>query len=67
MQTNQDLNSAIDSALRSVPGAPQLLDVLGFDACLMSSFTSLDDFHNITKYFLASEAVEPGHGKYILS
>jgi hypothetical protein len=63
LQSNPDIRSAIEGALLSVPGAPSMLDVLGFDACLMQSMDAIDDFANITKYYLASEATEPGHGK----
>lgn len=63
-QLNQDIASAIAEALASVDGAPDQLDVLGFDACLMQAVGAVDDYKDITKYFLASEAVEPGHGMY---
>ena len=62
-QSNQDINAVLTSALMDVEGAPDMFDVLGFDACLMSSYTAVDDYHSIAKYYLASEAVEPGHGK----
>lgn len=63
LQSNADILSAIQDALSAVPGAPSQLDVLGFDACLMSSVGALEDFGTIAKYYLASEATEPGHGK----
>ena len=62
-QSNQYIDGALVAALADVEGAPEMFDVLGFDACLMSYYTALDDYHQITKYYLASEAVEPGHGK----
>ena len=43
--------------------APTQLDVLGFDACLMQAFGAVEDYQALTKYYLASEAVEPGSGK----
>ncbi|GAX09741.1 hypothetical protein FisN_19Lh210 [Fistulifera solaris] len=61
-QANQNIVNAVQSALGAVEGAPAKLDVLGFDACLMQAVDALDEYHNITKYYLASEAVEPGHG-----
>lgn len=64
LQLNQNLNSALRSALADVQGAPEMFDVLGFDACLMSSYDALDDYRNITKYYLASEATIPGYGKF---
>ena len=65
LQSNKSIVTAISSALANVPGGPAMLDVLGFDACLMQSAGALDDFKGITKYHLASEATEPGHGAYI--
>jgi len=62
-QTNASIFSAIQSALASVTGTPEKLDVLGFDACLMQSAGALDDYSAITNYYIASEATEPGHGK----
>lgn len=62
-QTNDSILNAIATTLDSVDGAPEKLDVLGFDACLMQSVGALDEYNNITKYYIASEAVEPGHGE----
>ena len=67
LQAPSSIRSAIAASLSSVPGAPSQLDVLGFDACLMQSMGAMDDFLDITQYYLASEAVEPGHGKYMIS
>ena len=63
LQTNQNIATAIKTALDEVPGAPDRLDVLGFDACLMQGVGVADDYMDITQYILASEAVEPGHGE----
>jgi len=52
----QSIRSALDTA-----GATKL-DVIGFDACLMSSVEAADDYLDVANYLLASEAVEPGHG-----
>ena len=60
---NSNVYTAIQGALSSVSGAPPMLDVLGFDACLMQSMDALDDYANLTKYYIASEATEPAHGK----
>jgi hypothetical protein len=62
-QQNADIAQAITKALNDVDGAPEQLDVLGFDACLMQAFGALDDFTSVTKYYLASEATEPGEGR----
>eukprot|EP00928_Gymnodinium_smaydae_P019078 TRINITY_DN17290_c0_g3_i1.p1 TRINITY_DN17290_c0_g3~~TRINITY_DN17290_c0_g3_i1.p1 ORF type:complete len:809 (-),score=117.60 TRINITY_DN17290_c0_g3_i1:137-2488(-) len=52
--------SAIENALKasSIPK----LDMIGFDACLMASVSVMKAFHNVSKYLLASEPTEPGHG-----
>lgn len=63
IQSNTSIRDAIQTALSNVPGAPEQLDVLGFDACLMQAMGAIDDFMGVAKYFLASEATEPGHGK----
>ncbi|GAX22182.1 hypothetical protein FisN_19Lh242 [Fistulifera solaris] len=62
LQANQNIVNAVQSALGAVEGAPAKLDVLGFDAGLMQAVDTLDEYHNITKYYMASQAVEPGHG-----
>jgi len=61
-QANVNIVDAIQTTLALIDGAPAQLDVLGFDACLMMSLGALDDYHTITKYYMASEAIEPGHG-----
>ena len=61
-QANSNLAAAISFALESVDGAPAKLDVIGFDACLMQALGALEEYHTLTKYYLASEAVEPGTG-----
>ena len=54
---NQKLVNAITQALRSTEGAPDKLDVLGFDACYMSALGALDEYRDVTKYYLASEGM----------
>ena len=66
IENNQDVAYAIRTALSQTPGAPSMLDVLAFDACLMQSDGALDDYSSITKYYLASEDVIPAHGKWQL-
>jgi len=63
-QSNYKITGAIQTTLGQVPGAPTQLDVIGFDACLMQSLDAIDDYRKLTKYYLASEAVEPGHGQW---
>lgn len=38
------------------------LDLLSFDACLMSSYISIVEFKELAHFYLASEDLEPGHG-----
>jgi Clostripain family len=61
---NYQIVETLEQALADVEGAPNKFDMIGFDACLMQAAGALDDFSPITKYYLASEATEPGHGKY---
>jgi Clostripain family len=63
IQTNPSLAGAIRDSLSAVEGAPSKLNVLAFDACLMSEFGAFDDYRALANYILASEEVEPGHGK----
>jgi len=58
LQTNQGIVGAIKGAL----GNGNKLDVIGFDACLMQAIGAADDYTDVAKHILASEAVEPGHG-----
>lgn len=59
-QTNSNLASGMAAALATV--GLDKLDVLGFDACLMQAVGTLDDYREVARYLLASEATEPGHG-----
>lgn len=62
VQANQGIVAAIRGTLDSVEGAPDKLDLLAFDACLQASLESLKDYQPVTKYYMASEATEPGVG-----
>jgi len=62
LQTNAGIASAVRSALDS-SGYTGNLEVIGFDACLMQAVGAADDYKGVADYLLASEAVEPGHGK----
>jgi hypothetical protein len=62
-QLNSYLLIALTQALEDVIGAPNQYDVIGFDACLMQAVGAADDYRDIAKYILASEATEPGHGE----
>lgn len=60
---NIEVVTAMKQALQFVPGAPEVFDVLGFDACSMMALGTMDDYDaSVAKYFLASEALEPGSG-----
>ena len=37
-------------------------ELLGFDACLMANLEALNNFKSFSKYYIASEELEPGHG-----
>lgn len=63
LQSNLSILKALQNSLAAVSGAPAKLDVLGFDACNMQSADALDEYREVTKYYLASEATVPGHGK----
>jgi hypothetical protein len=63
-QSNQNIVTALQAALDDVDGAPDKFDVIGFDACLMQAIGAADEYRGVAKYILASEAVEPGHGKH---
>ena len=62
LQTNQGIVKAITNALATT-GSGDKLDVIGFDACLMQAVGAADDYGGVARNILASEAVEPGHGK----
>jgi Clostripain family len=62
-QSNLSILTALQDSLKALAGAPTQLDVLGFDACLMQSADALDEYREIAKYYMASEATEPGHGE----
>lgn len=66
IQSNQALSTAISTALQNVDGAPDKVNVLGFDACLMNDFGALDEYREVADYVLASEAVVPGHGTWVM-
>jgi len=64
-QNNVEVAGALSKALQDVEGAPAKFDLVGFDSCLMQAMGAIDDYQNITKLYLASEAVVPGHGTSI--
>lgn len=64
-QTNQSILNALKTALANIVGAPDMFDVIGFDACLMQAIGAADECREVTKCLLASEAVEPGHGEWL--
>jgi len=60
---NQGIKTAIMDSMKAV-GDPKFtkLDLLGFDACSMMSYSALYSYKGLFKYYLGSEALEPGHG-----
>jgi hypothetical protein len=40
----------------------ETVDLVGFDACLMSTYVMANAMRENTRYFVASEELEPGHG-----
>jgi len=52
------------AALRQAMGAAgvQQLDVLGFDACIMGTYSVFGQFADLTRWMMASESTEPKHG-----
>lgn len=59
--TLPELQRGIDDAAKST-GLLGPLDLLGFDACLMGTWEVAASFVGRSRYLLASEEVEPGHG-----
>ena len=64
LAVNQDIVTAIENALKEVEGAPEKFDVVAFDSCLQGSLESLQDYQSIAKYYMGSEALVPGTGKF---
>ena len=62
-ETNDDVlfnREMEDSLKKSLAG--KKLDVIGFDACLMSMVETAYAFHDVARYLVASEELEPGLG-----
>ena len=62
LQTNDQIATAVKNALLNTPGAPEKLEVIGFDACNMQALEAADDYTKVAQYMVASEGLEPGHG-----
>jgi hypothetical protein len=58
--TLPELRTAISGGLSEV-GLNQF-DLIGMDACLMATYEVAHAVDGLTRYLLASEALEPGHG-----
>ncbi|HKU37219.1 MAG TPA: clostripain-related cysteine peptidase, partial [Polyangiales bacterium] len=54
-----ELQQAIADGLKVDNQKP---DLIAFDACLMSTFVAAGAMRDFTRYFVASEEFEPGHG-----
>ena len=62
LQSNESLSQAIQKALFGIFNYNKKIDVLGFDACLMSSFVAIHEYAKAANNVLGSESTEPGHG-----
>jgi Clostripain family len=55
-QMNQDIVNAIQQALDTVEGSPPRLNVIGFDACLMSSLDAVSWSRGVASYLPSSSS-----------
>jgi len=55
------IQDGVKKGLEKMTGVAKL-DIIGFDACLMSGFLVHNTLSEYTNYILASEDLEPGHG-----
>lgn len=62
MQSNELIVGGLECALDATPNSPDTFDVIGFDACIMMSYFAAYEYSLLTKYYLASELLEPLHG-----
>ena len=62
-ETNDDVlyNREMEDSLKASFGGKKL-DVIGFDACLMSMVETAYAFQDVARYLVASEELEPGLG-----
>jgi len=62
-ETNNDVlyNREMEDSLKTSL-AGKKLDVIGFDACLMSMVETAYAFHDVARYLVGSEELEPGLG-----
>jgi hypothetical protein len=58
--SQSEIEEAISGGLET--SGVESVDLMGFDACLMSTFVSATSMHAFTRYYVASEEFEPGHG-----
>src|SRR5205807_891289 len=55
-------NQLADALDQIVSNTGNKIDILGFDACLMSMFEIADSLAGMVNYLVASEETEPGDG-----
>ena len=58
LRTN-DIQKALEKSTQIIG---QKFEMIGFDCCLMASFEIISAIKNTTKYYIASEELEPGGG-----
>lgn len=51
-----------DALNKAYTATQKRFEVLGFDACLMANLEALYNFRSFSRYYVASEELEPGHG-----
>ncbi len=56
-----DMQDALATVYQKDTANPPL-DIIGFDACLMSSYGTAGTFEGYAKYLVASQELEPGNG-----
>ena len=56
-----DIQNAFTDVYGTSQGTPPF-ELVGFDACLMSTYDVANMLHGISKYMTASEEIEPGNG-----
>lgn len=59
---NNDIRKAIEQSMAAVNPPFTKLDLLGFDACSMSSYSAMYAFEGLSTWYMASQGTEPGHG-----
>lgn len=51
-----------EALTRAYAATQKRFELFGFDACLMANLEALYNFRSFSRYYIASEELEPGHG-----